>query len=143
MRKLYTSKFDAAEIDRILSMAVRHQKITLSDFTALQTSGNVLPDVWYCVYDDSFTNLLRIYVGEYILIEIEGRLDGIMLEEKLSQEEYTRLQREGKTVPGTWYSIFSDYAHKNLTAVYNGNTLIMKKGSEETVGFPYPFPFKF
>ena len=61
----------------------------------------------------------------------------------MTMEQYLQLRQNRKTVPGTWYSIFTDYAHKNLVAVYNGNKLIMKGDDGKSKGFPITFPYTF
>lgn len=142
--KLYTSIFNAADFDRILSSAVCRKQIAEAGYERMKESGTLDPDLWYFVYSDAqFTQLARICVGPTLLIEVEDRMEGIMKEEKMTMEQYLQLRQQRKTVPGTWYSIFTDYAHKNLVAVYNGNKLIMKGADGTSKGFPLVFPYTF
>ena len=144
MRELYTSQFKAANIDHILESAVRHEKLSMNAYERLVETGKIDPQVWYCIYTDAqLTDLDRIYVGDTLLIVVADKMTGIMKEEKMTMEQYLQLRQERKIVPGTWYSIFTDYAHKNLVAVYNGNKLILKGDDGEAAGFPYTFPKTF
>lgn len=143
-RKLYTSIFNAADFDRILSSAVCRKQITEAGYQRIKESGTLDPALWYFIYKDAaFTQLARIYVGPTLLIEVEDRMEGVMKEEKMTMEQYLQLRQDRKIVPGTWYSIFTDYAHKNLVAVYNGNKLILKGDDGKSKGFPYAFPITF
>lgn len=143
-KAIYTSIFNAADFDRILSSAVCRKQISEAGYARLQESGTLEDDLWYFVYSDAqFTELARIYVGGTLLIEIEDRMEGVMKEEKMTKEQYLQLRQERKIVPGTWYSIYTDYAHKNLVAVYNGNKLILKGDDSVSTGFPITFPYTF
>ena len=144
MSELYQSKFTGEEIDRILSESVPRVKTTPEGYSRLIVSGKVEPDVWYCVYSDAaLSSLESIYVGKVLLVNVKDRFAGLMQEVRLTEDEYQKLRDDRKVVPGTWYSIYSDYAHKNLTALYNGNKLIMKGGGGGSAGFPYTFPITF
>lgn len=144
MKEPFRSQFTGSEIDQILSEAVPHVNVNPAGYKKLVSSGKVLPDVWYCVYSDAqFLELEAIYIGENLLINVKDRYEGLMKEEQLTEEEYLKLRADRKIVPGTWYSIYSDYAHKNLTAVYNGNKLILKGNDKGSSGFPYTFPITF
>ena len=143
-RKLYTSIFNAADFDRILSSAVCRKHISEAGYQRMKESGTLDPNLWYMVYKDAqFTQLARVCVGPTLLIEVEDRMEGVMKEEKMTMEQYQQLRQDRKIVPGTWYSIFTDYAHKNLVAVYNGNKLILKGDDGASKGFPYTFPITF
>ena len=142
--KLYTSIFNAKDFDRILSSAVCREQISEAGYQRKKEDGTLDPLLWYFVYKDAqFSELARICAGSTLLIEIEDRMEGVMTEEKMTMEQYLQLRQNRKTVPGTWYSIFTDYAHKNLVAVYNGNKLIMKGDDGKSKGFPLTFPYTF
>lgn len=144
MNKIFTSIFTAEDFDRILSSAVRTKKISEAGYERMKEAGTLESDLWYFIYNDAqFANLARVNVGPLPLIEIADRMVGVMKEEKMSMEQYLQLRKDRKVVPATWYSIYSDYAFKNLVAVYNGNTLILKKGDNASNGFPYTFPITF
>ena len=143
-KELYQSGFKAAEIERILSSVVCRKQIAEAGYQRMKESGTLDPDLWYFIYTDAqFSNLARICIGPDLLFEIEGRMEGIMKEEKMTMEQYLQLRQERKIVPGTWYSIFTDYAHKNLVAVYNGNKLILQGADGTSKGFPITFPYTF
>lgn len=144
MNKIYNSTLTAADIDRILLSAACTKKISEAGYERMKEAGTLDPDLWYFIYDDAqFANLVRVCCGPILLIEIKDRLQGVMMEEKMSMEQYLQLRKDRKVVPGTWYSIYSDYAFKNLVAVYNGNRLILKGDENASKGFPYTFPITF
>lgn len=143
-KKIFTSIHAAEDFDRILSSAVCSKQISEAGYQRMKEAGTLDPDLWYFIYSDAqFAHLARVCVGPTLLIEIDDRMEGIMKEERMSMEQYLQLRKERKVVPGTWYSIYSDYAFKNLVAVYNGNILILKGDENASKGFPYTFPINF
>lgn len=141
---IYRSLFKGKEIDEILGGSIPHLRLTMPEYEKLIKDGEIKNPVWYCIYDDAqFADLSKIFVGQTLLIDVKDQHEGLMREVRLSEEEYLKLRADKKIIPGTWYSVYSDYAHKRLKALYNGSVLILKHSDQTSTGFPYTFPIIF
>lgn len=138
---IYRSIFKGKEIDQILGGAIPHLRLTMPEYEKLIKDEEIKNPVWYCIYDDAqMTDISKIFIGHRLLIDVKEQHEGLMREVRLSEEEYQKLRDDKKIVPGTWYSVYTDFAHKRLKALYNGSVLILKQSDQASTGFPYTFP---
>lgn len=125
-----------------LSGYQQYAELTQAEYDALKASGRVLPTCLYRIYaDQGRTDTSAVYLGLARIFSLRGDSGAEITD--LTQTEYDRLKAAGTVKSGTIYRIYGDSSRKYLMAVYDGTTLVARRGTSGNNHFPYTFPITF
>lgn len=125
-----------------LSSVQTFEDLSPDEYNDRLRRGRIEPDVLYKIYGDaSRTVLSAVYLGKEKILPQDK--DGLLACADLTQEAYDALKRSGAVMSGTLYRIYGDASKKYLMAIYDGGTLIAKRGTSGNNSFPYTWPITF
>ena len=143
-KKTYSSIFTAEQIDEILSRGVSGERLSLAEYQAKLSAGQITAGGFYRIYDDQAkSHLVAIYDGPNLFLDIAALESEMVHGTQLTQAEYDALKAAGQIEYGRWYRIYGDQRKQKLLAIYDGYTLVATRDSSKRRGFPLVFPFTF
>ena len=155
--QIYRSIFTGEQIDEILSrlqvggevdvklaMAVIGERLTLAEYRAKLSAGQIVDGNFYRIYSDAEkTVLAAIYDGKNLFFSPSEFSDRFIVGESLTQAEYNYKLSRGEIQNGYIYRIYGDQRKEYLQAIYDGTTLVARRNDSGARGFPYDFPIIF
>ena len=155
--EIYRSIFTGEQIDEILSRlapggeidtkllkAVVGERLTLAEYQAKLDQGQIVNGEFYRIYSDANkTVLAAIYDGTRLFFSPSEFSKQFLLGECLTQAEYNYKLSRNEIQNGWFYCIFGDQRKEFLQAIYVGTTLVARRSTSGSLGFPYDFPIIF
>lgn len=155
--EIYRSIFTGEQIDALLSRlaqggdidvklakAIIGERLTLAEYQAKLNQGEIQDGQFYRIYSDANkTVLAAIYDGTRLFFSPSEFSKLFLQGESLTQAEYNYKLSRNEIQNGFFYCIYGDQRREFLQAIYVGQTLVARRSTSGSLGFPYDFPIIF